>query len=736
MKIKNSPLFVVLISCITCSAQQRTKDDVIDIASHYLVGSPTIVEAHSQIVNPNLDRLSTTNDDAYYIVLDSIMNDFVIVSGDIRMKTVLGVGNFLAIEDTLPIPPGMQDLLNDYEYQYSMLQSGDIQLSDNSGVIDFTSYPDVSPLLTTKWGQESPYNDNCPTKTPSGCVATAMAQIMRYWKYPEHGTGSFSYVSSTNKYRRSFNYEKTTFDWENMLDTYMKTGDRNSSERSAVALLMEACGVSVGMDYTTKGSGAITSDIPYALIHFFNYGKSAKYNDRSYYKPDEWYAAILSDLIEGRPVEYSAVDPNSGGHAFILDGYDSKSQRFHFNWGWNGDGDGYFSLDALDPMAFSFSSRHRMVTRISPYLSDDDSDTFYALDFKCNSDIKIGKALTFSMSELACYASGTSYAVNNNDYETTIGIGLFDDKFNYITSLVEKTVKISALQYYNSYKIDGKLAADYLESNSTYYIAPFAKSKSASLPTRIRTLDGKTDYLVLKTDDLGDPDSPPIDEPDVPQGDIVWEEDFEDFEMPAGWTQDILSGNSQWIVRHIFFGSGTASSPNASTGTGYASLAYNSGSIFSNIRTLTRLQTDWHYNDNKDDLAFVLVFHLRKYASEINEEGELLSVKIDYGNNDWKTLGNIAVANMTQWIEVSIPFSPKSKYRLSFEGSLGFGSLLFIDNLKVCLSKTNQLDPVFSTPSSETMYYNLQGLPVKNHQLQSGSPQIIVGGDGRKIMIK
>lgn len=211
----------------------------------------------------------------------------------------------------------------------------------------------IEPLLKTTWDQGSPYNNKCPIianrRTPTGCVATAMAQVMKYWEYPEHGTGSIAYSPEEVNQDLSINFSETTFDWENMQDTY-KGNNYNSKSADAVATLMKACGYSVKMKYSLGESGAFAKDIPSALTTYFNYDKGLSRKERSdFQSADEWDKAVYDNLAAIGPVICSGQS-TSGAHCFVCDGYDGNG-LFHINWGWGGLSDGYFLLSELTPSA-------------------------------------------------------------------------------------------------------------------------------------------------------------------------------------------------------------------------------------------------------------------------------------------------------------------------------------------------------------------------------------------------
>ena len=226
----------------------------------------------------------------------------------------------------------------------------------------------IGPLLSTKWAQKAPYNCMIPLSNNgepylTGCVATAMAQVMNYWKYPTHGTGSYSYPPTTNKF--SADFENTTYDWDNMLDTYLydeESGDPlfTEAEAKAVGTLMYHAGVAVNMSYGVEydGSGASIYKPGPALVKYFGYDKSVKFENRSYYSDDEWEDIVYSELDNDRPVPYMGA-----AHMFVCDGYDNENDLFSFNWGWGGKDDGYYPLSASSSMS-SYLLRSCILTNV------------------------------------------------------------------------------------------------------------------------------------------------------------------------------------------------------------------------------------------------------------------------------------------------------------------------------------------------------------------------------------
>ena len=283
---------------------------------------------------------------------------FVVMAADDCVQPILGyslTGKFIAEN----MPTNISGWLQGYndEIQYAIdnklkASAETIQLwkdltEGNAKAAKATIVVDA--LIQTTWDQDPGYNNLCPYDnnanelTVTGCVATAMAQIMRYWEYPSHGVGSHSYTPSTHpEYgTQSVNFAQQTYNWADM-PLY--------SPNAEIAKLMYHCGVAVDMDYdigSTGGSGAFNTAIAPALTNYFNYKSTASLKNKSSYTTNNWNNLLKTELDAGRPVQYGGSG-SGGGHAFVCDGYDS-SNNYHFNWGWSGNNDGFYSLTNLNP---------------------------------------------------------------------------------------------------------------------------------------------------------------------------------------------------------------------------------------------------------------------------------------------------------------------------------------------------------------------------------------------------
>lgn len=278
---------------------------------------------------------------------------FVIVAGDDRAGGVLAYspsGNF----DVSNLAPAAKAWLEGQKNFVAALMGASDFLVPVAPTWDTT----VEPLLTSKWGQRDPYNMYCPTfpdstgamkNAPTGCVATALAQVMYYYKYPNTGSNVSRTITTSRGETVAVNFGESTYDWSNMTDTY----DSLSSEasREAVAKLMIDCGVAVNMNYRLNSSGAVDSGLADALYNVFGFDKGIRMLKGDYYDYTEWCRLFKNELDAKRPILLSGETNGSAGHQFVCDGYDKKG-LYHINWGWKGDCDGYFSLYTLDPYEY------------------------------------------------------------------------------------------------------------------------------------------------------------------------------------------------------------------------------------------------------------------------------------------------------------------------------------------------------------------------------------------------
>ncbi len=333
------------------------------------------------------DHVGRTSDGkpVYYIFDADGNKGFVIVSGDDLVEPVLGystTGRF-TIDN---LAPATQKWMKNYEQQIVFVKENvtettpaitakwqnyynNVQLQSGSRATNA-----VSPLCATTWNQNPFENEMCPLDNGqhavTGCVATAMAQIMKFWNYPTQGVGNHSY-NEPHFGSLSANFGNTTYNWGAMPNNL-------TSSNSAVALLMSHCGISVDMNYSTQGSYAwvVASNSPVCAQNsykdYFGYDPATIQGlDRPNYSDQQWISMIKGELDANRPLQYAGAG-GGGGHTWVCDGYDAND-FFHMNWGWGGNSDGNFSLANLDPSSLGtgggsggFNSQQQIVIGIKP----------------------------------------------------------------------------------------------------------------------------------------------------------------------------------------------------------------------------------------------------------------------------------------------------------------------------------------------------------------------------------
>ncbi len=314
---------------------------------------------------------------AYYIFNVNETQGFVIITADDAALPVIGYSTEGAFVHTPSASP-VSYWLNERKQEVNYIQEHHLSATTEIKSLwnDYSTGPSVAknnisngvlangvaPIVDSKWNQSPFYNALCPGGSVTGCVATTMAQIMRYWKYPAQGTSSSSYTHPTYGLQ-SANYSTATYNWNNMPGVV-------TTANNDVAIINYHCGVSVAMNYSPSGSGAqVLGGYPSAQYSFVNYFKynsaiiNGKY--RSSFTDNNWLNLIKADLDLGRPVQYVGYDPGAGGHTWVCDGYDLNNM-LHMNWGWGGSSDGFFNLNTLNPTGSNFSAGHQALLGIVP----------------------------------------------------------------------------------------------------------------------------------------------------------------------------------------------------------------------------------------------------------------------------------------------------------------------------------------------------------------------------------
>lgn len=333
---------------------------------------------------------STTEYQPAYYLFGGDEGGYAIVAASERAYPILGYSETGSI-DPENIPCGLRMMLDIYAEQINQARALDLMpLKTRSEEVDPADII-VAPLLRDiTWDQGMPYNGMTPGGAPIGCVATAVAQIMRYWKYPDHAVGTHGYMSRNNGYlEHDYNYR---IEWDQMPEspngTYSDPGGPKPKPNPTIARFIYGIAVAVDMNFTYAGSGTTHIKVPPALIRHYGYSKEIRLVAQQEVG-NKWAGIIKEELDAGRPVLHGGSG-DGGGHSFVCDGY-TKGDLFHFNWGWSGLSNGWYRLNALNPddlgtgggQGGGYNRNRDIVIRIAPparILGDNTGSTDIATD--------------------------------------------------------------------------------------------------------------------------------------------------------------------------------------------------------------------------------------------------------------------------------------------------------------------------------------------------------------------
>ena len=282
----------------------------------------------------------------------------VFISKDDNIEPVLGISD--EDFDVNNMPCGMKWWLNTANKSLERMKAKGITYRANP----MAASGRPTYFIKTCWNQDTPFNNLCPqingSAAPTGCIATAMAQIMKYYQYPatSKGTGIYSVTTYKDKndkegttkwYKRELGH---TYQWTAMQSSY---GILSDDENDAVATLMADAGAASQMNYQTNSSGTIEWYAAKGFAENFRYDSLAiSCLQRDFYTDAEWMELVRKEMEAKQPVLYCGSDEIDGGHAFLLDGI-QEDGKVHVNWGWGKSGDGWFDIDVLRPNITGFT---------------------------------------------------------------------------------------------------------------------------------------------------------------------------------------------------------------------------------------------------------------------------------------------------------------------------------------------------------------------------------------------
>ena len=426
--LRRSFLILSLLLSVTANyADNVDFNTALRIARTYVNISKTAVQ------NVKTRAEATATQQPYYVFNDDAGKGFVVIAGDDKMGKVLAYSKEASI-DMANLNPEARYLFDSYRQVYEELGKNKT-LTTRAGAATKTADA-VQPLLKSKWGQDYPYSKQ--TQYVTGCVATAVAQVMYYHKWPAQGKGQESYTVKFDNTVRSADFTKSHYDWDNMLPDYNRRNVTTKQE-DAVALLMNDVGIATNMQYTDRASGTQSYMAERALRNYFDYDASMV--TRSYEGIDNFIEIVKNELRNGFPLYISGDSKTGGGHAWVCDGFDEED-RFHMNFGWNGQANGYYSLATLSVTStgsefngaqHSFNRRLHVIAihPNKPNTPKIDADIAYQapnINFDYGSDMAfVGDApTTLSATVKVMY----SRFINQSQSELVgdIGVGIYDQE--------------------------------------------------------------------------------------------------------------------------------------------------------------------------------------------------------------------------------------------------------------------------------------------------------------------
>lgn len=363
-------LLILFSFSLSLFPKNVNKTKAIKVAENFI----TLNSENADLDTSNCVIISENNMDLIYVFSFINSNGFIMLSASEAAYPVLGYSftdNF--VENNYP--ENFQAWLDSYKSQIKFIKKNNLKAgkeiaeewSKLENNIQTKAAPvTVGPLLSSIWGQGCGYNALCPADASgqcghvvTGCVATAMGQVINYHSFPPNGSGIHSYNSNYGILTADFG--NTNYDWQNMADTLTSTSD--SLKILAVAELISHCGIAVDMNYSPGASGAYSADAATAFTQYFNFSDSLTMIQKSNYSDSAWIEILKLQIDSLMPMYYSGT--GSGGHAFVCDGY-STDGFFHFNWGWNSYNNGFFHINTLNPGGMNFSIYQSAIINIKP----------------------------------------------------------------------------------------------------------------------------------------------------------------------------------------------------------------------------------------------------------------------------------------------------------------------------------------------------------------------------------
>lgn len=508
IKLKPLLLIVAALTCVSFLNAERIPPEKAEQAAanfltskfessgENLLGRLSLEVAFVYSLDEKLNSDIKSTDQALFYVFNSVnKKGFVMLSADDAVLPVLAY----SLEQSFSgenLPDAVVYMLDVYARQINYVIANDVKpgqqtvsywadLMSGADVPMLKSVSSVNPLLSTTWNQSPYYNDLCPYDntygelTVSGCVATAMSQIMKFWEHPSVGVGYHSYNHDTYG-TLSANFGAQNYNWAAMPGNL-------SSPNEAVAIITQHCGVAVDMDYgvsQTGGSAAYVIEnaspvqhcVEYSLKAYFDYSSDMQGIIRQQYDNATWLQLLKTDLDAGRPIQYAGFGAG-GGHTWVCDGYDN-SNLFHMNWGWGGVYDGYYSLDDLSPGvggagggSGSFTSGQQALIGIEPAGGGGGGGGgSAAIDLRAYSGIVIQPDPVNFTGPFDVSLDIANF--DDDNFSGSFAAVLFNSEGDFVDFIEEKTNITLESEYYNSFTFS---TTGLLATPGAYYIGIYYK---------------------------------------------------------------------------------------------------------------------------------------------------------------------------------------------------------------------------------------------------------------------
>ena len=522
-------LVVSLVFTASIKAEGIDRNTALKKAQRFMPGKEFITGK----ALPSARAKAPRKNDAFYIFNAKDDGGYVIVSGDDRTTEILGYAQQGHL-DVDQIPENLKWWLDSYARQIEALGTS-LTSAKHSGV---TQGAPIAPLITAQWAQRAPYNYMCPdgnyvdfneegydadNRCATGCVATAIAQVMYYWKWPETCPAIDGYLCREHSINA---LPSTTFKWDLMKDTY--SAQETGKSADAVAELMRYCGQGSDMIYGTDGSGTMYNLSK--MVSIFQYSPNCYELNRDRYSTEQWESLIYDELAAHRPVLYSGLSLDAG-HAFIVDGYDDNG-LFHINWGWGGKGNSYFLLTIADPraeeggpvsdVAFEFQqdavfglkpaeSDEIMQPRLASLVHTNSNKTYTRQSHSDNfKDVELAGFIlpvyTITPSHISNYEVG--WALYNNDTciqqfgSKKISVESNEPFYNYLKVSFGANLSEGEYQLYQTYRLNGEVEWKRCKSQYKGQYMLLAEITPTTMSVRIP----ETDYVVNSISFLEEPE--------------------------------------------------------------------------------------------------------------------------------------------------------------------------------------------------------------------------------------